>query len=181
MSRLEKIINFVGKNIDRIAEINGEQMRLVGVEKYGDSFNYLFLPTKQTRSSKIAKLQNDDYFRYSGSLYIPFLPFSNKHKEQFYAENGSPKAKKIVLIESPFDYGHNEYLLKLGEKYQNKFIQINNKTGKLITIAPNENDEMTLILQTIDGQLHYCYEPILPFYLFEENRVKMSDIKDIIK
>lgn len=173
---MEKLINFVGKNIDRIVRLeNGEHARLVGIEKYGDTFNYLLLPLEFSDNANIAKLTDDEYIRKPSYGHIYFTT-NNEFKEDLYAKNGSPKKKKIVLIETPY-LDHNEYLIKLGEKYKGKIIKIEDKIGKLENINLDEKEDICLTLKGLDGLLYYFYEPILPFYLYKKDIKAINVIK----
>lgn len=164
MSHIKKVID----NLNRIALINGEHMRLIGYEKVeGGQNSYLFSSPEGSKQREIVRLSEDNYYRYADYLYIPFITPTRKINRHL-ALNGAPIVSKPIIIKSE-NISHNDYLLALSNKYKDSLIKITTEDGASVgvleEIKEDDNGEMALYMNGINGKSYIVYEPILPFYI----------------
>jgi hypothetical protein len=179
MSQIKKVID----NLNRIALVNGEHMRLIGYEKVeGGQNSFLFSSPVGSNQRKVAQLADDHYYRYADYLYIPFIAPTRKINRHL-ALNGAPIVQKPVIIKSE-NIPHKEYLKLLSEKYSGKLIQITTEDGLVVGvldgIREDDNEDMGLYLNGSNGKSYVVYEPILPFYIAEYN-MSGDTLKGILK
>lgn len=179
MSHIKKVID----NLNRIALINGEHMRLIGYHKVeGGQNSFLFSLPDGSKQKEIAQVSDDHYYRYADYLYIPFITPTRKINRHL-ALNGAPIVQKPIIIKSE-NVSHNEYLILLSEKYSGTLIQVSTEDGIVVGvlegIKEDENENMALYLNGINGKTYVVYEPILPFYIAKYN-MSGETLKGILK
>lgn len=163
---------FVQKNLNKIAFIDREHMRLVGLEKQGDHYNFLFVAPYGSQCAKIAKLTNDNFFRYSSNLHVIFVDYSQT-LEIHLSKNGAPRVNRIIEKEVPL-LSYPLECLALGEKFEGWNIRVGDLTGNLEKIFL-EDGNVIMILNGYNGNKQYITNPKLPFYIIHQDTELLLD------
>lgn len=171
---MNRFIRLLQENFNKIAVIEDQRMRFIGVEKHDDKFNLLFLPPIGSKFFRQATLNEDHYYRLPDYKHIHFIDV-NEHFENYMTENEAPAAKQALFIENTAPVlGYKEKMYLLFDKYKNDVISFENITGKLYELKENKN-KLYLVVHGIDGKLYEFEDPDLSsLYITDEKLSAVS-------
>lgn len=164
---MNRFIKILQENFNKIAIIENQRMRFIGVEKHENNFNLLFLPPAGSKFLRQATIYDDNYFRLPDYQHVHFIDV-NKHFENYMKENEAPAAKQALFIENTSPVlNYKDTIRFLFEKYKEEIIAIEDITGKLYALK-EKDDSLTLTLHGIDGKFYNFEDPEPVFYVIEE-------------
>lgn len=174
-------------NLNRIAKINDEYMRLVGYEKSSEKNGgfFLFANAINSKARRLVTHYEDGFTRYPVYSYIPFITEASKIN-RFLAFNGAPIVHSpVIKQEKIFDIESERYTF-INEKYKGKLIGINTDEGYKVGnfngfILNQKEDEGSYIsLLGIDGIVYKVKDITTPFYLEKYDETSLKTINQLL-
>ena len=160
MRAIQKVV----VNLNRVATIKNEHMRLVGYEKSKDSEFYLFRPADNSDFLKTVRFTDDPYCRYPAVQYVPFV--TNSQVNRFLAYNGAPVVKAPVVIKDLSGLSEREKEIAIYEKCVGRNIQVYTvdgfENGKLNAMSVSESGMLKLFMENVKREEVIVKDPILP-------------------